>query len=132
MKTTKQRGFTVLELIVAIVFLAVAGTVFFVQKRDLSVAANDSQRKTAINSIYYNLEDVYYPANKSYPLNLTSDKLKGLDPEMLKDPNGKTFGEEGANYRYEPKDCDGDKCKSYTLTADLEKEADFVKTSRNN
>ncbi len=127
----RQKGFTVLELIITIVFLAVAGTVFFIQKRDLEVVARDSQRKTAINSIYYNLEDVFYPSKKYYPEQLTSDQLKGLDPDQLKDPKGKTVGEYGSNYRYEPKDCNSGKCKSYTLTADLEYEADFVKASRN-
>jgi hypothetical protein len=124
-------GFTVLELIIAIVFLAIAGTVFFVQKRDLEVAARDSQRKTSINAIYYNLEDIFYPTKKFYPEQLTSDQLKGLDPTQLKDPMGKTVGEYGSNYRYEPKDCKDGKCKSYTLSADLEYEADFTKTSRN-
>lgn len=127
----RKSGFTVLELIVAIVFIGIAATIVFIQKRDLEVAARDSARKTAINSIYYNLEDVYYPANKSYPSALSADILKGIDPEVLKDPFGKTFADDGSNYRYEAKDCKGDKCKSYTLTADLEHEADFTKTSRN-
>lgn len=127
----KQRGFTVLELIVAIVFLLAAATIFYVQKRDLEVAARDSSRKTAINEMYYNLEDVYYPANQGYPQKLTADQLKGIDPSVLKDPSGKMVGDYGSNYRYEPKDCKDNKCKSYTLTADLEHEADYQKTSRN-
>lgn len=126
----KQRGFTVLELIVAIIFLAVAGTFFFIQKRDLEIASRDSARKTAINSIYYNLEDVYYVAHAGYPEFLTADQLKGLDPGVLKDPTGKAVGEEGSNYSYVPKDCTDGTCKSYTLTADLENEADYVKNSR--
>lgn len=125
-----QRGFTVLELIIAIVVLVVAGLFFFIQKRDLEIEARDSQRKTAINAIYYNLEDIYYPANGAYPEHLTADQLKGLDPAFLKDPDGKTVGEEGSNYRYEPKDCTDGKCKSYTLTADLENEADYTRESR--
>ena len=128
----RQRGFTVLELIIAAVFLVAAGTIFFVQKRDLEVAARDSASKTAINAIYYNLEEVYYPANKAYPEHLTADQLKGLDPTQLKDADGKTIGADGSTYRYEPKDCKDSRCKSYTLRADLENEADFVKESRNN
>lgn len=127
----KQRGFTVLELIVAIVFLIVAGTFFFIQKRDLEIANRDSMRKTAINSLYYNLEDVYLATHAGYPEFLTADKLKGLDPSAFKDPNGKAVGEEGGNYTYVPKDCVDGKCKSYTLTADLENEADYTKESRN-
>lgn len=127
----RQRGFTVLELIVAIVFLLIAATVFFVQTRDLETKARDSARKTAINELYYNLEDVYFVANQGYPEHLTAEGLKGINPEQLKDPSGKTVGEYGSDYRYEPKDCQNGKCKSYTLVANLENEADFEKTSRN-
>lgn len=127
----RQNGFTVLELIIAMVLLVLAGTVFYIQKRDLEVAKRDSDRKTAINAIYYNLEDVYFPTNKYYPEALTTDQLKGMDPALLKDPSGIEVGAYGSNYRYEPKDCADQKCKSYTLTADLEHEADYVKESRN-
>jgi type II secretory pathway pseudopilin PulG len=131
MSTQSQRGFTVLELIIVVVFLIIAGTVVFVQKRDLEVATRDSTRKSAINSMYYNLEDVYYAANKSYPQHITADTLKGIDPTILKDPNGITIGEEGSDYRYEPRDCNENICKGYELRADLEHEADLTKTSRN-
>ena len=127
----KQNGFTVLELIIAIILLVVAGTVFYIQKRDLEVARRDSDRKTAMNAIYYNLEDIFYPTNQGYPEVLVADQLKGLDPVLLKDPVGLEVGAEGSNYRYEAKNCTDQKCKSYTLTADLEHEADYVKTSRN-
>ena len=126
-----QRGFTVLELIIVIAFLAVAGTIFYVQKRDLEVQNRDSDRKTAINAIYYNLEDIYYPVNRAYPEKLTADQLKGLDPNALKDPEGVSIGDQNSDYTYEPKDCASGKCASYTLRADLEHEADYTKTSRN-
>ncbi len=129
--TSSQRGFTVLELIIAIVFVLIAGTVFYVQKRDLEVQARDSARKTAMNAIYYNLEDVYYTANKAYPQKLTADQLKGLDPSLLKDPEGVAVGEQNSDYSYDPKDCTDGKCKSYALRANLEHEADYLKASRN-
>lgn len=125
----KQRGFTVLELIIAVIFLVAAGTIFFIQKRDLETANRDSQRKTAINAIYYNLEYVYYPTFSGYPEHLTTDGLKGLDPATLKDPHGKAVGEQGSDYSYTPKDCTNGICKSYTLTANLENEADYTKNS---
>lgn len=129
--STRQRGFTILELIIAIVFVLVAGTIFYVQKRDLEVQSRDSARKTAINAMYYNLEDVFYSANKFYPEKLTADQLKGLDPSILKDPEEVAIGEQNSDYSYEPKDCMDGKCKSYTLRANLEHEADFTKSSRN-
>lgn len=127
----RQSGFTVLELIIAVVFLVIAGTFFYIEKRNLEIANRDSDRKTAINSIYYTLEDIYYPANGAYPEHITADQLRGVDPALLKDPLGKAIGEQGSNYTYTPKDCMDGKCRSYNLTADLENEADFVKISRN-
>lgn len=127
----RQSGFTVLELIVAVVFLVIAGTFFYMQKRDLETANRDSARKTAINSMYYTLEDIYYQANGAYPEHITADQLRGIDPAMFKDPSGKTFGEQGSDYNYTPKDCIDAKCRSYILSANLENEADFVKNSRN-
>ncbi len=127
----RNQGFTVLELIVAVVFLVIAGTFFYIQHRNLEVANRDSDRKTAINSIYYTLEDIYYPANGAYPEHLTADQLRGVDPAQFKDPGGKTFDEQGSDYTYSPKDCVDGKCRSYNLTANLENEADFVKDSRN-
>ena len=132
MSAKRQAGFTVLELIIVVVLLIALGTVFFVQRRDLEVMQRDSDRKVAVNSMYYNLEDVFYPANKGYPEAITADTLKGIDPSLLKDPDGVMIGEENSNYRYEPKDCSEGLCKSYELRADLEHEADYVKTSRNN
>jgi prepilin-type N-terminal cleavage/methylation domain-containing protein len=128
----RQNGFTVLELIIAVVVIIAAGAFFYVQKRDLVAANLDSQLKIAANAIYYNLEDIYYPKNKSYPEVLTADQLKGLDPSSLIDSKGKAAGQEGSDFRYEPKECDADgKCKKYTLTTVLQNEANFVRNSRN-
>lgn len=127
----REQGFTVIEIIVATAFLLFAGTLFYMQKQDLRTAERDNNRKVAINAMYYNLEEVYYLKNQSYPKTITAANLTAMDPELLKDSNGKRVGEQSSNYRYEPSSCDGDACKSYTLRADLEKESDFVKESRN-
>ena len=127
----KQKGFTVVELLAAVVVLIIAGTVFYVQKNDINTASRDQDRKTAINAIYYNLEEVYFPAHKSYPRVIDESTVKAMDPALLKDPSGVKIGEQKSNYRYEPSGCDGDACKGYTLRADLERENDFVKTNRN-
>lgn len=131
MPTQRTSGFTVLELIVVIVFLLIAGTVFYIQRRDLEVGKRDAQRKTAINAIYYNLEDVYYPTNKAYPETLTADRLRGIDPALLNDPNGVAIGDQKSQYRYEPKDCKDHLCKSYKIVSSMEHEADYIKQSRN-
>lgn len=137
----KQRGFTVIELIIAIAFLIFAGVLFVVQSHDVKVAQRDDQRKTAINAMYYSLENGYYPAHHSYPKEINADILTTMDADLFTDPDGITLGQTAqtigdqkqavqSDYRYEPTNCTDSACKSYTLRADLENEADFVKTSQ--
>lgn len=126
----KQRGFTVIELMVIIVLLLVIGVVFLIQKNNIELAARDDNRKTAINSMYYTLEEVYYPQHKSYPKTLDTTTLPSVDPALLKDPAGVMVGASNSDYRYEPTDCSGTTCAGYTLRADLENEADYAKKSR--
>lgn len=128
----KQSGFTVVEIIIAVLLAVAAGTIFYWQKQELVTAARDSQRKTAINAMHYSLEEAYFKQKGSYPKTINPENLTTLDPELFTDPNGKKLGEEGSDYRYEPLGCEQDACKGYTLRADLEKEADFIKTSRTN
>lgn len=126
-----SRGFTVIELLIVVVFFAAASILFFVQKNHVELAARDDARKTAINAMYYSLEEVYYKQHGSYPRTINADTLPSVDPDLFKDPSGVKIGESDSDYRYEGLNCNGDSCKSYTLRADLETEADFVKTSNN-
>ncbi len=126
-----ERGFTVIELLVIIVLIGAASVLFFMQKNNITVAARDQQRKTAINAMYYSLEEVYYPAHSYYPAKLDATILPSVDPTLFTDPNGVKLGDQSSNYRYEPTNCASDKCKSYTLRSTLDNEADFVKDSKN-
>ena len=127
-----SKGFTVIELVVAIVLIAIAGTLFFVEKAQIEQARRDSERKVAINAMYYALEEVFYPQNKYYPNSIDSKVLRSVDPELFNDPFGTKIGTEGAEYRYEPTGCATDgKCTGYTLQVALEREGDFTKPSRN-
>jgi type II secretory pathway pseudopilin PulG len=131
MKRTQQ-GFTVIELIVAIVFLAAATTLLFIQKSNLEATQRDSSRKTAVNAMYYNLEEVFFTKNGYYPSKVDSKTLRAMDPALFTDPNGFKMNDDPESaYRYDGTNCTNDKCKSYTLRADLEKEDDYVKTNRN-
>lgn len=125
--STKQNGFTVVELIIVILFLSAAGTLFFIQKQNIDAINRDTQRKTALNAMYYSLKEVYYAQNKSYPRTLDAAKLKAMDPALLKDPAGKAVGEQDSDYRYLPSGCNGETCTGFTLRARLEREADYVK-----
>lgn len=124
-------GFTVIELIVVIVFIGFATAVLLYQKGNIEASRRDEDRKTAINAMYYNLEEVFYEKNGYYPATIDSKTLRAMDPQLFTDPNGHKLGESESDYRYDGSDCENDHCKSYKLTARLEKEADYVKINRN-
>ena len=124
-------GYTVIELVFVIVIIGLASIIFFIQKNNIETIAQDNAKKTAINAMYYGLEEVFYPANKYYPQTVSSDNLKSVDPALFTDPNGKKIGTAGSTYTYTPTNCTSNKCKSYTLKTTLTNEADYIKTNRN-
>lgn len=126
-----SQGFTVIELIVIVLILAGASVLFFNQKNNVEVAARDNERKTAINAMYYGLENVFYKANNFYPTTVSESNLPSVDPALFTDPNGVKIGTSASNYRYQPLNCTNDQCKSYTLRSTLENEANYVKDSQN-
>lgn len=126
-----QRGFTIIELFFIIVILIGATALFFVQKTNVEVATRDETRKTAINAMYYGIEEVFYKKNSYYPRTIDEKILPSVDPKLFADPAGIKIGEPTSDYRYEPLNCNGDSCKSYTLRTILENEDDYIKTSRN-
>lgn len=127
----RAAGFTVIELLVATVFLAVAGVILFGQRQNLVATQRDDARKTAINAMYYSLEEVFYAKNGFYPSKIDESNLSSMDPNLFTDPDGNTINSGSSDYRYEPTNCSLDgKCKSYSLRGLLEKEADYVKKSR--
>lgn len=127
---TSRSGFTVIELIFVIVILGFASVFFFVQKNNFEVASRDEARKTAINAMYYSLEEVFFKANGFYPRTINEATLPSVEPSLFKDPSGVKIGEATSEYRYEPTDCIEDTCRSYTLRTVLENEADFIKENR--
>lgn len=127
----QSRGFTVIEIVVVLLFVAIGATIYFTQKASTDAAARDDSRRTAINAMYYNLEEVYYPQAGYYPQTIDSKTLRAMDPAFFTDPSGKKLGEAASTYLYQPTDCSTDgKCRHYTLTAVLEHEAVYTKTSR--
>lgn len=123
-------GFTVVELLVTIVFVGIVGTLLYQQQQAVRAVHRDQDRKVAINAIHYNLEEIVKPTLGGYPRTLSASQLKSLDKAFLKDPSGVSIGQPTSEYRYEPTGCNGgDVCGGYTLRADLEHEADFVKAS---
>ncbi len=130
MKTKK--AFTVLELVLAIIFVGVFVVLFFLQKVNLAAMDRDEKRKTAINAFYYALEEGYYVENNAYPENIeNAEILPWIDPNLFTDPYGFNLWDKGSNYSYEASNCENGKCKSYTLRAEMEKEETYIKNSRN-
>ena len=63
----KKSGFTILELVIVILFASLALVLFFVQKSNMDAMKRDEDRKIAINAMYYALEEGFYTQNKYYP-----------------------------------------------------------------
>lgn len=136
----KSAGFTIIELFVVVVlFLSMCG-LFLYQKNNIEASNRDDRRKTDINTLYFNLEKVYYPEHKAYPDSLSAKTLPAVQPDTFKDPNGIAVNElrivnellgvtAHSDYTYEPTSCKNNQCSGYTLRANLEKEADYVRKS---
>lgn len=137
----KSHGFTIIELLVVIVlFFAMCG-LFLYQKNTFEAGARDNKRKADINTLYHNLEKVYYVENKSYPDELTIKTLPAVQADIFKDPSGIAINETRidnetlgtttrSTYTYEPLDCQNRQCNGYTLRANLEEESDYIRTSK--
>ena len=130
--THRAKGFTVIELLVAVAIIIVAGTLFFVERNQIDQAQRDTARKVSINAMYYALEEVYYPEHHSYPATVDSKVLRSVDPALFKDPEGVKIGTAGSDFQYEPTGCTTNgACTSYTLKSSMEREAEYIKKSRN-
>lgn len=124
-------GFTVTETLVSVIFAGVVATTGYTIYEALQMTHRDQERKTAINAIHYNLEEVVRPKLGAYPRTLSTVQLTAMDESLLKDPAGITAGQTGSDYRYEATGCNGtDRCSGYQLRADLERETDFTKSAR--
>lgn len=130
MKMKRERGFTILELVVVIFFASLLLILFFLQKLNLDAMHRDEQRKEAINAMYYALEEGFYAKNGYYPENISEENLKVMDPSLFTDPSGINLGQEDSDYTYEAANCTNGKCKEYTLKARLEKEDTYIKKNR--
>lgn len=126
-----SNGFTVIEIIFVIVLSGFASILFFMQKNDLQIIADDNHKKTAINAIYYALEEDFYKENKYYPQEINIESLKTVDPALFKDASGTMINQIGSEYSYKATDCFDNKCKSYRLSAILSKESEYIKTNKN-
>lgn len=131
-----QEGFTIVELLIVIVVIGILAALVLTTFQGVQARARDTERKTDVNALHTHLE-VYYNDNGVYPTSaqVTTANLPGLDAEALNDPNGNALNANGGTYTYTPapNNCDNtnNNCTSYTLTANMEEEADYSKNSLN-
>ena len=127
-----KHGFTVIEFLIIAAAASLTAILFFVQKSDLDAFSRDETRKTAINTMYYSLEEDFYAANGYYPSIINPDILPTVGEDLWTDPSGYTLGDPLSSYSYEPANCDYDNhCKEYTLKSTLEKEDTYIRNNRN-
>ena len=126
----KQNGFTVIELLVVIAFLIAVAVLGFFQLSKIRDESDNTKKRTAINAMYYSLEEGFYAKNGYYPEKLEDRTLLTMDTALLHDPNNKKIGDRASAYRYEAANCNNGKCKSYKLRAVLAGEDDYIKESR--
>lgn len=121
----RTSGFTVIELISAVVLVVIVGTLVVLQKNNLDAASRDQQRKTSVNAIYYGLKQGYFAKTGSYPSVLDKNSMPYVDPKALQQVgNDKQYA-----LKYRGLDCENTKCKGFELKTNLEKEATYKKTN---
>ncbi len=126
-----KHGFTILEISIVAIFASLLLVFFFVQKSNLDAFARDEDRKTAINAMYYALEESFYKENGYYPETISEENITVIDPALWTDPNGFNLGDPESSYSYEAANCKNGKCKEYILKTRLEKEDTYIKYNRN-
>lgn len=149
----RQKGFTIVELLIVIVVIGILATLVIVTFSGIQQRARDTQRQTDINAVQGHLEAFYatygyYPTLEDITDGTFQDTyLEGLDPEALDAPDGAVIAAVAPTNGYsyvaagaaacvnttasDPTGADttNNGCDSYTLTADLERGANYVKTS---
>ena len=127
-----KKGFTIIELVIVAVFASLLLILFFIQKSNIDAMERDNDRKTAINAMYYALEESFYKEHKYYPQTISEENITVIDPALWTDPDGFNLGDPLSSYSYEPANCSTEgKCKEYVLKSTLEKEDTYIKSSRN-
>jgi len=125
----KQKGFTIVELLIVIVVIGILATLVIVTFSGIQQKGRNSQRQTDINAVQSHVEAFY--ADKGYYPTLQqvqstswiAGNMKGLDPEALKDPKGATITGSASTtssyaYGYVATHDDGTACASPSGTAD--------------
>jgi Tfp pilus assembly protein PilE len=125
----RSNGFTIIELLVAITLLVAIGGLTLIQKNDLDASRRDQVRKIAVNSFHAGLKLGFYKQNKYYPTSINEKNLPYIDKSLFTDPWGKKVGTPTSDYHYRGLNCEAEKCQKFEVSAKLEKEASYAKSS---
>lgn len=145
LKKYKDRGFTIVELLIVIVVIGILATLVITTYNGIQEKARDTKRKTDVNALQGQIE-AFEAQNGNYPTlanvndsSWRATNMKGLDPSALQDPKGSTEAlvtTPAANvyaYAVTPSGCDNSTtdCTGYTLTATLEGGGTYAKQNLN-
>ncbi|MEX0932141.1 MAG: prepilin-type N-terminal cleavage/methylation domain-containing protein [Candidatus Saccharimonadales bacterium] len=117
----RQKGFTIVELLVVIVVIAILATLTIPQVLNYFQRGRDLDRKNDLRVIQQSSEE-YYTDNEYYPT-----ATSGLVPDYISEVPTDPQTSNAYTYTPAPPACDntaGNNCTSYTLTADLENDND--------
>jgi len=144
----KQRGFTIIELLIVIIVIGILATLVITTFSGIQRNARNRTREADINALHSQLE-YFYGQQGYYPTlaNLNdadwrSSNMQGLDAGAISDPQDKSATPalvaaatvERYSYDVTPDDCDNadaGNCTSYVLTATYEGGGTFTKNSLN-
>ena len=102
----KQKGFTIVELLIVIIIIGILATLVLVTYSGVQAKARDSKRQTDIDAVDSHLE-TFFAQYGFYPTladlqqtgagNFTATFLQGLDPAALTSPDNGTIAATAAN-----------------------------------
>lgn len=151
----KSKGFTIVELLIVIVIIAILATLVIVTFTGIQKKARDSKRQTDVNALDSHVE-AFYAQYGYYPTladlqstTFLSTYMKGFDPSALTDPKGGAIQAttDATHYGYTAAASSGtgcvnttvsdptgantsnNGCDQFTLTATLESGGTFQKKS---
>lgn len=121
----RNQGFTVVELLVALILVFIIAILVVLQKSDIDASHRDQQRKSNVNAMYYALKEGYYPKNQSYPTEANQKTLPYIDPAAFKQ-----VGDSEYKIVYKGLNCDNQACQKFSISVRLEKEETYKKSSQ--
>jgi prepilin-type N-terminal cleavage/methylation domain-containing protein len=85
LKINRQRGFTIVELLIVIVVIGILAALVIVQFTNVQARARDAERKSDIRALESKVAE-YYALNGNYPLTLSA--VANLPGDACKAPGG--------------------------------------------